>query len=709
MKRITFTVDSALLRELGERLVGRPHIALAELIKNSYDADATQVLLRFTDEQLDVVDNGHGMTFGDFRDHWMRIGTPHKQGQRESRTLHRTVTGSKGIGRLAVQFLARELSMRTIAEEDRSTELVVEVNWGEAIAAGELTEAVARYESRPAAPLIGRKKSSGTAISLTGLNQVWSPDDFEALAREIWALQPPYSDTGQRSAFRVMLEAPGAPANLVERFEAQMQAVLRLWYARMRGRVVRTGSAAQVELFLEFNDGESRRVTYPAKVENVGPVEFDIRVFDLHHRQPYGIRVEDAREYLRRYGGVQVYDAGFHLPYYGVDTDWLNIERDHANRLSSSDLLPGDLQVAGGLLQLPTNRRIYGTVQVETSHGASSEGLQIQLTRDRLVDNAAYGELRRIVRWALDFYAMAQARRRFAELERKRPHGGLPKKAARVIDVLERHSAEIPSSVYSALRREVLEVVAATESEAERFAAQSGLLGGLATAGMIALANEHESAKQLRLLERQIRKLRRIGREAKVDEIATIASDLDRWLEGARDTRRLFGHLLDREASEEVRRLRAAEVVRSVVEQTKPLLGGVFVSISDVGNDVLFPAASYADWAAILQNLLINASNALLDSDRKRIVVSTKHSSSRDRLRVEDTGQGVDLTNAEELFEPFVRRTAISSERRSLGLGGSGLGLTIVRVIAANRGCEVHFVPPSPDLSTAIEVSWSEP
>ncbi|MEI6128403.1 MAG: hypothetical protein WCQ99_17805, partial [Pseudomonadota bacterium] len=36
-----FSVDSMLLRELGERLVGRPHIALAELVKNSYDADAT--------------------------------------------------------------------------------------------------------------------------------------------------------------------------------------------------------------------------------------------------------------------------------------------------------------------------------------------------------------------------------------------------------------------------------------------------------------------------------------------------------------------------------------------------------------------------------------------------------------------------------------------------------------------------------------------
>lgn len=39
----TFSVDSALLRELGEKLVSTVHVALAELVKNAYDADATEV------------------------------------------------------------------------------------------------------------------------------------------------------------------------------------------------------------------------------------------------------------------------------------------------------------------------------------------------------------------------------------------------------------------------------------------------------------------------------------------------------------------------------------------------------------------------------------------------------------------------------------------------------------------------------------------
>jgi len=55
---LNFSVDSALLRELGERLVGKAHIALAELIKNSYDADATKVVVSFAGDRLEVTGLG---------------------------------------------------------------------------------------------------------------------------------------------------------------------------------------------------------------------------------------------------------------------------------------------------------------------------------------------------------------------------------------------------------------------------------------------------------------------------------------------------------------------------------------------------------------------------------------------------------------------------------------------------------------------------
>ncbi|WNJ89594.1 ATP-binding protein [Bosea sp. 685] len=90
-----FKADSALLRELGERLVGKPYIALAELIKNSYDADATRCVIEITDDRIVVSDDGHGMSRNEFLGYWMTVGTRHKQGAERSRKLGRRVTGSK--------------------------------------------------------------------------------------------------------------------------------------------------------------------------------------------------------------------------------------------------------------------------------------------------------------------------------------------------------------------------------------------------------------------------------------------------------------------------------------------------------------------------------------------------------------------------------------------------------------------------------------
>ena len=134
MPTLPFTIDAELLRELGERLVGKPHIALAELIKNSYDADATEVTIKFAPNKrsIEVIDNGHGMTPDEFKNFWMRIGTTHKK-EKQSRDFGRIMTGSKGVGRLAVQFLANKLTIQTVPKNGNGEWLEAKINWDEAI------------------------------------------------------------------------------------------------------------------------------------------------------------------------------------------------------------------------------------------------------------------------------------------------------------------------------------------------------------------------------------------------------------------------------------------------------------------------------------------------------------------------------------------------------------------------------------------------
>lgn len=112
------------------------------------------------------------------------------------------MTGSKGVGRLAVQFLAKEIGMRTVSEENPNSEIQVYVDWAKAQKAGELTEAIAKYKTvEPSIEYPGGSKH-GTAIILSGLNQTWDTNDITELAKEIWPLQPPFRAAKRRNSSR---------------------------------------------------------------------------------------------------------------------------------------------------------------------------------------------------------------------------------------------------------------------------------------------------------------------------------------------------------------------------------------------------------------------------------------------------------------------------------------------------------------------------
>ena len=114
-KTAKFSVDASLLEELGERLVAAPEVALTELIKNSYDADANDCTLTIKENSIVIEDDGNGMTEQEFLDFWMVIGTRSKVRKSTSRKFKRKVSGSTGIGRFAVRFLGAHLHLSTTA------------------------------------------------------------------------------------------------------------------------------------------------------------------------------------------------------------------------------------------------------------------------------------------------------------------------------------------------------------------------------------------------------------------------------------------------------------------------------------------------------------------------------------------------------------------------------------------------------------------
>ena len=136
-----------LLTMLGEQLIKNEQIAVAELIKNSYDADADWVKVSFVDFGFDekkkeifktadskiiVEDNGCGMTMDIIEDSWMNPATPNKKSRdadkiKTSPKKHRIIQGEKGIGRFAVLKLGRNIKITT-RPEGQNIEYVIDYN-----------------------------------------------------------------------------------------------------------------------------------------------------------------------------------------------------------------------------------------------------------------------------------------------------------------------------------------------------------------------------------------------------------------------------------------------------------------------------------------------------------------------------------------------------------------------------------------------------
>ena len=761
-----FTVDAALLRELGERLIGRAHIALAELVKNSYDADAHTCRIEVGPDRIIVSDDGHGMSQDEFLRYWMRIGTTHKVDSRESRSLGRPMTGSKGLGRLSVQFLADEMELESSCGADPERMLYAYVDWTSIRGGEDLQEVEVGWEMTRERTTYADDSTVGTRIILTGLKTEWDGEAIEGLGKDVWMLRSPFrggkGKTKGRTAldFYVELDAPGI-SSARTRFDKLHDALFDNWKARVTGvledgRRPRNGSEAQVvvEFTADYPDGveEARTfresVSFPvvrsedgssdgeeaadhsesdgegdeaAQEAALDKARFTILVFKPEGRQS-GLSVGEMREYLRVYGGVSVYDAGFRLPYYGSQDlsghDWLNVGVDQGRRLNASELLPERFRIAGRyLLDLPNPGRIFGAVDVDTNHehriasgrGGGDDWLQIQPGRDRLAPNKSFEQLRDLVRFGLDFYANRY--RALADDEAQKQHAKEPpsRVLGSALATLQRHEPEMPPPAFREVRRELVRARRAVESQSKAIDSRAALLGPLATAGMAALAMNHELINDAALLDDLADLLAKLAESQPSETVTEAVESLKAYKSRFSAYLGLFAPLADPDERTSLERLPVESVVGQVVRSLRTRLAGVAFGTSAVPRGLRFPVGAFAEWSAVLQNLMFNAWNAMLGSDVRVIRFDgSEPDVRRQYLRVSDTGAGLGMPIEEAgiLFEAFERRASISPANRSIAIGGQGLGLAIVRMIASSRGADVGFVKPPNGFATAIELSW---
>lgn len=400
-----FRPRARVLQLLGDELIGSARLAVFELVKNAYDADATEATVRLErlsepDAVITVIDDGEGMTPEVIKSVWLVPGDDHRRKQRLSKRrtpkYGRLPLGEKGLGRFAVHKLGNQIELVTRAAG--ANECCVRINWDELIAHPYLDQApVSLVVRRPEVFLDDR---TGTRIQIRQLrNATWSRREVRRLHNQITSICSPFEEP---SGFSAVLQLPGWEswtADLPDVARIVAQAPWRFSFradgrsfdwkyefrqvpgVQLQGRTVqRAGDQLKLPGPPEGSGKDKRKIIAdPAVFEGIGPVTGEFFVYDRDREVRKHIpNLRVLENYLDETGGVRVYRDGIRVYNYGESgDDWLGLDLRRVN--------------------VPT-RKISRNIVLGAIHLSleGSTGLVEKTNREGFVENKTCDQLRRI-------------------------------------------------------------------------------------------------------------------------------------------------------------------------------------------------------------------------------------------------------------------------------------------------------------------------
>ena len=665
--RIRFSAD--ILRRLGEEL--NPHLdkGIVELVKNSYDADATwcRIELRGTDRAggaIVVTDNGDGMTPTEIERGWLVLGSSTKAAAQVTR-LGRIPAGSKGLGRLAALRMGSRALLTTRPRTSRDDEYRLLIDWSR-FDATDLVDDVDLNIEQGTSRKAGNGTEVGTEIRIQGVRKRIQRIEVKRLARELILLADPFDD--DPSGFAPTLVAPDfddLAALVRNRYfqDAEFHLVAGVNEAGCAAAEVVDWKgerlfSAEHDALAESRDG--RPYLCPA-------VRFDLWVFILD-RDTFSTRtatVQEVREWLSEFGGVHVYHNGLRvMPYGNPGNDWLDM---NLRRVQSPEERPG------------TNTSI-GRIDV-----IDTRSVLVQKTdRSGYVEDEAYTELVQFAQDAMDW--MATRRLEVAEKRRAAQRGAASQTARRSRRAMRTVIEDLPPSEREPVEAAFADYERSRDREAATLHKEIQLYRTLSTAGITAATFAHESSgNPIKVIGQSTDALARRGRRVLGDKYR---DHFQRPLDGIRRAVKslaVLGNATLRLLDHDKRRLSRVDlhdVVQGVMKTFAPFLDG-----SRVATDVClcvgkpYVRGSRAAVESIVTNLL-NNSLAAFESDGtmgRRMKIETVIEDRQWRLVVSDNGPGIVNISTRDIWLPG----------RTTRKNGTGLGLTIVRDAVRDLGGEV--------------------
>lgn len=410
-----------LLKTLGEELISSETVAIIELVKNAYDADARNVLVKFEGPLIKdsgtiaIYDDGHGMDMNVIQDSWMVVATSTKKNETTSKSGNRRVLGEKGIGRFATSRLANELELITrvdgspietytyfdwtqFDDDERFLDeiefLAEERTPKEVIDGWLLTQYSCDHEESP--------REQGTILRMNYLKHDWESRDFDALQRGLSRLISPFDP---RTDFNLYVDLPEKYGGLATKIEPPE--LIKYPHYTVAGSVdtfgqydftvkleASGGSHSFTGVFYDKLSDEGwdtlESSVLPENFDSesfrrleCGPLEFELRIWDRDDlenvTQKIGGGIRSVRKDLDAIAGINIYRDGFRvLPYGEPDNDWLRL----------------DLRRVQKPTRHLSNNQITGYIAISAD---ANPKLHDRSNREGLDNNAAYQDLQGVM------------------------------------------------------------------------------------------------------------------------------------------------------------------------------------------------------------------------------------------------------------------------------------------------------------------------
>lgn len=429
---------SHILSLLGNELIGSDSLAIFELVKNAYDADAENIKIIFIDlntpnQKIIIEDDGHGMTSEVIQDVWLTIGTDFKRGRnrKESAKFKRVSFGNKGVGRLAVHKLAKIITLETQTQEDMFSNRLT-IDWKTLIESKEYIQ-----ELEVDIEYVGETlfdKGQGTRIILSNLTtSYWTKKTLKDLVRKIENIKNPFREFSNFNIeincndwHQEWIDNVKSPIEILKDSLYQFDFEISKWdksdsenpdedfaefrYSYTFNPPAQTKIAPRVvekiaksdsslnnnkfhigELFKEI-DGEDKYSKYLRNrdIEHIGPICGTFYVFNQNSQllhMNFGGQVNAVKAFIKDNSGVKIFRDNIRVYNYGEpNDDWLRLDLDKIQRT-------GDhfgKKVTVGVVELDLKM--------------SNEGLIEKTNREGFIDNQEFEKLHSIVKRAYTFF-----------------------------------------------------------------------------------------------------------------------------------------------------------------------------------------------------------------------------------------------------------------------------------------------------------------